>query len=57
MLIVHSASPFMETISAAQMQGNIPSLIIHTSIIYEKSEDAASLTKHKTGMFLIRQVE
>ncbi len=40
MLIVHSASPFMETISATQMQGNIPSYIIHTSIIYEKSEDA-----------------
>jgi len=38
MLIVHSASPFMETISAAQMQGNIPSPIIHTSIIYDSAE-------------------
>ena len=40
MLIVHPAFPFIKTISAAQMQGNIPSLIVHTSIIYEKSEDA-----------------
>jgi len=38
MLIVHSASPFMETISVTQMQGNIPSPIIHTSIIYDSDQ-------------------
>jgi hypothetical protein len=38
MLIVHSASPFTETISAVQMQGNIPALIIHTSIIRDSAE-------------------